>query len=84
MLVSAPPQPLSQPTAGWPWWGLIKECVYSPPAVGVVGGWATDSPRRLQTCQVLNKGWEVLSEEGKVQGSPRVAHEASQDCHRLL
>lgn len=42
------PQPLSQPTAGWPWWGLIKERVGSPPAVGVVGDWATDSPRRLQ------------------------------------
>lgn len=48
MLVSASSSPYRSPQQGGRGGGLIKESVSSPPAVGVVGDWATDSPRRLQ------------------------------------
>lgn len=39
-----PPSPYHSLQQGGHGGGLIKESVGSPPAVGVVGDWATDSP----------------------------------------
>lgn len=48
VLVSVPPSPYRSLQQGGSAGGLIKESVGSPPAVGVVGDWATDNSRRLQ------------------------------------